>query len=576
MKIIAVNNRGSLLPNLWCLCSIHFNPVILACNDQLIAVSLDVGGISFGIAAVYASTCYIKRRKLWSNLSTMVSQYPIPWSFIGDFNTILGAHEHRGSCVPVSTPITDFQTWTNNLNLLHLPTHGVFFTWANGRRGGQYTQRRLDRVICNQAWINVCSSVNVSTLTKINSDHFPLLLDFSTEPSQFSSSFKFLKMWTAHQDCINIVRSCWNISIPGCPMFVLGQKLKILKDKLKTWNKVNFGNITANVTAATAKVDEIQRMIDINGASGDLLNQEKLAQINLENVLHMEELFWSEKSKVKWHLEGDRNTAYFHRIAKIKNTTNHISSLMNGDVALNSSNEVSAHVVDHFSSLFTQAGSFVDNGLVEEVIPNLITDRINDMLTNIPSMEEIKSAVFSLNNDSAPGPDGFGACFFQTYWDIISQDVINAVLQFFTTGWILPNFNSNTIVLIPKVSNANSLNQYRPIALANFKFKILSKIIADRLASIMPAITSVQQRGFIKGRSIKDCICLTSEAINVLHKKSVIGNLALKVDIAKAFDTLNWDFLLKVLKCFGFSQRFCKWILAILQSAKLSISINGN
>jgi hypothetical protein len=134
-------------------------------------------------------------------------------------------------------------------------------------------------------------------------------------------------------------------------MFVLGQKLKTLKEQLKTWNKVNFGNINANVKAATDRVDEIQMMIDINGASDALLDQEKLAQINLENVLHMEELFWSEKSKVKWHLEGDRNTAYFHRIAKIKNTTNHISSLMNGDVALNSTDEISAHVVDHFSSL---------------------------------------------------------------------------------------------------------------------------------------------------------------------------------------------------------------------------------
>ncbi|CAJ2641500.1 unnamed protein product [Trifolium pratense] len=91
----------------------------------------------------------------------------------------------------------------------------------------------------------------------------------------------------------------------------------------------------------------------------------------------------------------------------------------------------------------------------------------------------------------------------------------------------------------------------------------------------MPAITSVQQRGFIKGRSIKDCICVTSEAINVLHKKSFGGNLAIKVDIAKAFDTLDWSFLLKVLKTFGFSQTFCKWIHAILLSAKISISFNG-
>jgi hypothetical protein len=91
----------------------------------------------------------------------------------------------------------------------------------------------------------------------------------------------------------------------------------------------------------------------------------------------------------------------------------------------------------------------------------------------------------------------------------------------------------------------------------------------------MPAITSVQQRGFIKGRSINDCICTTSEAINVLHKKSFGGNLAIKVDVAKAFDTLDWSFLLKVLKAFGFNQVFCKWIHSILLSAKISISFNG-
>jgi hypothetical protein len=94
-------------------------------------------------------------------------------------------------------------------------------------------------------------------------------------------------------------------------------------------------------------------------------------------------------------------------------------------------------------------------------------------------------------------------------------------------------------VLIPKTNNADSVEQYRPIAVANFKFKIISKILADRLATTMPSIVLVQQRGFIKGRNIKDCICLTSEAINVLQKKTLGGNIALKVDIEKAFDTLD-------------------------------------
>ncbi|MCI16088.1 RNA-directed DNA polymerase (Reverse transcriptase), partial [Trifolium medium] len=129
-------------------------------------------------------------------------------------------------------------------------------------------------------------------------------------------------------------------------------------------------------------------------------------------------------------------------------------------------------------------------------------------------MQEVHDAVFSMNKDGAPGPDGFGAVFYQTFWDIIANDVYKAVLQFFSTGWILPNYNSNNVVLIPKSPDADAINHFRPIALANFKFKIISKILASRLARVAPTIISSNQRGFIPGRQISDCICLTSEAIN--------------------------------------------------------------
>jgi hypothetical protein len=94
------------------------------------------------------------------------------------------------------------------------------------------------------------------------------------------------------------------------------------------------------------------------------------------------------------------------------------------------------------------------------------------------------AAVFALNKDSAPGPDGFGAFFFQHYWEIVKVDVMNAVMEFFTTSWILPGFNSNIIALIPKSPDASSIAQYRPIAMANFKFKTITKIV------FIPAITS--------------------------------------------------------------------------------------
>jgi hypothetical protein len=290
-------------------------------------------------------------------------------------------------------------------------------------------------------------------------------------------------------------------------MYILNSKLKKLKDKLKVWNREVFGNVHQYVKEAEQHLQNIQNQIQSSGHTDQLMQLEKIAQNDLGKALDRQEMFWHEKSRVNWHLQGDRNTSYFHRIAKIKNTSKLISSLKNGTDVINEPSQIAEHVVNHFQNLFCTNSFVQDQILVEEVIPKLVDDNMNTIL---PSKGEIKHAVFDLNKDGAPGPDGFGAHFFQTYWEIIQEDVVNAVLQFFTSGWILPNFNSNTLILIPKSANAESIQHFRPIALANFKFKIISKVLADRLATIMPSIISQEQRGFIKGRNIKDCICLAS------------------------------------------------------------------
>lgn len=114
-----------------------------------------------------------------------------------------------------------------------------------------------------------------------------------------------------------------------------------------------------------------------------------------------------------------------------------------------------------------------ETGLIQKVIPNIVTGHANAMLCMNPSEQEIHHVVMNLNYDSAPGPDGFDAIIFQKYWNIIKSDVIIAVLQFFMQGWINPNYNANSLVLIPKKNEPNYLNYYRPIALENFKFKII-------------------------------------------------------------------------------------------------------
>jgi hypothetical protein len=208
----------------------------------------------------------------------------------------------------------------------------------------------------------------------------------------------------------------------------------MLKDRLKIWNKDVFGNVHDQLKKAEDKVNSIQEKINVNGYSDDLMAQDKQAQIDLDLALQIENAFWQEKAKVKWSLEGDRNTSYFHRISKIKSTTKMITSLKIGNELISNPDDLANHVVHHFSNFFGSNHVLQDNNLIEEVIPNLLNDDLNRLLTLTPSHAEIKNVVFALNRNSAPGPDGFGAIFFQTFWDIIHTDVINVVLQFFQTG----------------------------------------------------------------------------------------------------------------------------------------------
>lgn len=135
------------------------------------------------------------------------------------------------------------------------------------------------------------------------------------------------------------------------------------------------------------------------------------------------------------------------------------------------------------------------------------SDNTNSLLTIIPSQEEIYKFSFTFNKGGAYGPDGFGAYLYQSFWDVVKVDDISAMTKFFFHGWILSNFNVNTLILITKSSNAHSSEQYRPISMANIKFKIISKVIVDRLAQILPSIISKEQRGFGYDRNIRDCIC---------------------------------------------------------------------
>ncbi|KAL6218957.1 hypothetical protein ACLB2K_012164 [Fragaria x ananassa] len=183
----------------------------------------------------------------------------------------------------------------------------------------------------------------------------------------------------------------------------------------------------------------------------------------------------------------------------------------------------------------------------------------DDYAKEFPSSEEIYLALKDMDPDSALGLDGFNGHFFVSCWATVGAGVTSVIQFFFQHGSLPASFNSSMIILIPKVDHAVTIKEYRPIALSNFVFKIIPKILSLWLGSIALRIISPQQHAFVPGRNIADCIITTSECINLLDSKCHGGNVAIKMDITKAFDTLSWDFILHVLEAFGFPPTFVSW-----------------
>ncbi|KAG8389002.1 hypothetical protein BUALT_Bualt02G0184100 [Buddleja alternifolia] len=179
--------------------------------------------------------------------------------------------------------------------------------------------------------------------------------------------------------------------------------------------------------------------------------------------------------------------------------------------------------------------------------------------------------------NKTPGPDGMSPLFYKTYWDIVGIDVVKAVTHFFETGHLLKAMNHTFITLIPKSDKANKVEQFRPISLCNVSYKIISKIIAQRIKPLLDSLISPNQLAFVPGRNISDNSIITHEIMHSINSHSgKIGLMAIKIDMAKAYDRVEWPLLLDILLKFGFHQTFVNWIKTCISTTSFSTLVDGS
>ncbi|KAK1321991.1 putative ribonuclease H protein [Acorus calamus] len=245
-----------------------------------------------------------------------------------------------------------------------------------------------------------------------------------------------------------------------------------------------------------------------------------------------------QRSKELWLQLGDNNSTYFHKAVAIRRRHNRIHAL-------------------EFE------GERVEDTKLRSDLEGPVTE------------EEILRVVRGTDGDKAPRPDGFGMRFYQSFWPIVHTDIIDMVNDVFLNRGKIGCINSSMFVLIPKKEGANSIGDYRPICLVNSSYMIISKLLANRVRNVSDELFEAEQAAFIPGRALQDSFMVTQELVAALHKDKRTG-VALKLDFANAYDSVDWSFLLHVLGFHGFNSSWIHMIRQCISMAHASVVINGS
>ncbi|GJY33938.1 hypothetical protein Tco_0418407 [Tanacetum coccineum] len=400
-----------------------------------------------------------------------------------------------------------------HIEVLDINSSGLQYTWNQKPRGKGGTLKKLDRVMGNMEFIDIFSGAHAIFQQYRISDHSPAVLKIPTLDTPKPKPFMFYNFLTHKAKFLETVMDIWKQQVNGYNMFQVVQKMKLLKKPLGKLLH-DQGNLHDRVNRLRVELDEVQAAID-KDPFNVVLRDEEAAYIQAFNEAKVdEERFLKQKAKIEWLEVGDSDSAYFHKSVKSQNQHSRIEVIRNGDNVEITGPSVPDVFVEHYEAFLGTHMSCDHLDDSGQFQKKVSNTSSGNMIRPVTNVE-IKKAMFDIGDDKAPGPDGYTSAFFKKVRSLL-------------------------------------------IALSMALKRLLVRI--SRLLFLVNIFRTT----------------FTQEIMHNYHRDRGPPRCAFKVDIQKAYDTVDWRFLEHTLKCFGFPHLMITWIMACVTSASFSISINEN
>ena len=314
-----------------------------------------------------------------------------------------------------------------------------------------------------------------------------------------------------------------------------------------------FGNVNNVLKQKQKRLQQLEERNLLHESTDEIQVLEK----EINEMMLREEMMWNQRSKALWIKCGDRNTKFFHATKNNRQRKNKIEGLNDLEGRWREGEEkVEDIILKYFNDIYSTTFP-IDFEASLGAVGRRVSEAMNAKLLNEFKEEEMWRALMQMHPTKSFSPDGMSPIFFQKYWDVVGPQVTQSVIHILRTG-IMPNgLNDTYICLIPKVKSPQKITEYRPISLCNVIYKIVAKVLANRLKGVLSEVISDAQSAFVPRRQITDNVLVAFEVMHCINqrRKGKEGLMAIKLDMSKAYNRVEWGFLEAMMRKMGFQGR---------------------